>query len=89
MLITFLDRRQLMAKLGDCPALALAELGVWRGEFSRFCMETLCLRSLTLVDAWSEGSYSPAGGNAPQASREVGGFLSEPMTSPSDGSAHD
>lgn len=66
MLITFLNRQQLIAALGDVPALAMAELGVWRGEFSTFCLETLAPRSLTLVDAWSEACYSPAADRAPQ-----------------------
>lgn len=66
MLITFLNRQQFIAALRGSPALAVAELGVWRGEFSRFCLETLEPRSLTLVDAWSEASYSPAADGAPQ-----------------------
>ena len=66
MLITFLNRQQLIAALGNIPAPAVAELGVWRGEFSRCLLETLAPRSLTLVDAWSEASYTPAADGGPQ-----------------------
>lgn len=66
MLITFLKRHQLIATLRDRPALAVAELGVWRGEFSTFCLETLNPRSLTLIDAWSEESYSSPVDGGPQ-----------------------
>lgn len=66
MLLTFMNRHQIIAALGPQSEVVMAELGVWQGDFSEHCLNSLTPRTMLLVDAWSAAEYRPSPAGAPQ-----------------------
>jgi hypothetical protein len=66
MLVTFADRLEMIATLGKGGVGAIAELGVYKGEFAEFCSRTLAPTKHVLVDLWDYDRYDFVLENAPQ-----------------------
>src|SRR5437667_6303516 len=66
MLVTFADRLEMIATLGNGAIGAIAELGVYKGEFAEFCSRTLTPTKHISVDLQDYDRYDFVLENAPQ-----------------------
>jgi hypothetical protein len=58
MLLVFANRHELVKLLASHPINHMVELGVYEGEFSEHCYNSLDLKRYTLVDFWEYDDYS-------------------------------
>jgi Methyltransferase domain len=66
MLLVFASRDQLIELAASHPINHMVELGVYEGEFSEHCYNSLDLKRYTLVDFWDYDEYSFVLEDSPQ-----------------------
>ncbi|UXN58946.1 class I SAM-dependent methyltransferase [Phyllobacterium zundukense] len=66
MLITFADRYEMIATLGNGPLDTMVELGVYKGEFADFCSQKITPNRHYLIDFWDYDRYEFVLKDAPQ-----------------------
>ena len=76
MLITFADRLQIIDLIGPGKVALLAELGVYKGDFSEHCNNRLQPERHVLIDLWDYAAYQLRSEMFPQMSGTEGVFES-------------